>query len=131
MSDGGVSADALGEADSLVCGMTFEQFLDSFVDVPEAGFEFEDGFADDGEAEVAGFDHARVDGADGDFVDAGALDDDERERFAFGEGWAGFSVVAHGVPAGGPVGVSYQAEGQWRGLGLALIHISEPTRRAV
>jgi hypothetical protein len=70
------------------------------VDEPEAGLEFEDGLADDGEPEVAGFDEAGVDGAYRDFVDAVALDCQEGVgAFGFGEGGRGPGVGAHGVPA--------------------------------
>ncbi|WP_235096239.1 hypothetical protein [Streptomyces sp. A1-5] len=74
VADGGVATDAFGKGEAVLDGAAFEEFLDAFVDEPEAGFEAEDGLADDGEAEVAGFDESGVDGADRDLVDAVALD---------------------------------------------------------
>ena len=94
--------------------VAFEEFLDAFVDEPEAGFHRDDGFADDREPEVSGFDESGVDWTDGDFVDAGAFDGDERERFAGlvdGGGRAG--VVAERVPAVGPVLVVHEPAGLW------------------
>ena len=74
VADGGVAGDAFGEFDAGAVVAAFEEFLDAFVDEPEAGLHRDDGLADDGEAEVAGFDEAGVDGTDGDLVDAGAFD---------------------------------------------------------
>ena len=48
--------------------------------VKEACVEVKDAVADDVEAKVAGLDDAGVDGADGDLVDALALDAEERMR---------------------------------------------------
>ena len=109
VADGGVPADAFRELVRGAVVVAFEEFLDSFVNEPEAGFHRDDGFADDGEPEVSGFDESGVDWTDGDFVDAGAFDGDERERFAGfvdGRGWAG--VVAEGMPVVGPVLVVYE-----------------------
>ena len=109
VADGGVAADAFREFVAGAVVAAFEEFLDAFVDEPEAGFHRDDGFADDGEPEVSGFDESGVDGTDGDFVDAGAFDGDERERlagFVDGGGWAG--VVAEGMPVVGPVLVVHQ-----------------------
>src|SRR5207249_10163059 len=49
--DGGVPGDSFGQGQPVGWCALFEEFLDAFVDVPEAGFEFEDGFADDGRSE--------------------------------------------------------------------------------
>jgi hypothetical protein len=76
--DGGVAADPFGHWQGVGGGASFEEFLQSFVDEPEAGLEFEDGLADYGEPEVAGFDQAGVHGPDRDLVDARAFDGEER-----------------------------------------------------
>src|SRR5262249_49955856 len=55
VSDGGVPGDTFGEEQAGGDVAAFEQFLHAFVDVPQAGLEFEDGLPDDGEPEVAGF----------------------------------------------------------------------------
>jgi hypothetical protein len=107
--DGGVAADALGQWQAGGGGTAFEEFLNAFVDEPQAGLEFEDGLADDGEAEVAGFDKAGVHRADRDLVDAGSFHGQEREGalgVAEARWWAG--VGAHRVPAAGPVVVADQ-----------------------
>ncbi len=74
VADGGVAADPFGQFDAVGGVAAFEELLDAFVDEPEAGLHLQDGFADDGEPEVAGFDEPGVDRADGDLVDAGAFD---------------------------------------------------------
>src|SRR5205823_4667860 len=56
VADGGVAADPFGQRQAGGRLAAFEEFLDALVDEPEAGLEFEDGLADDGEAEVSGFD---------------------------------------------------------------------------
>src|SRR6266702_3363705 len=80
VADGGVAGDAFGQRQPSVDVAVLEEFLDALMDVPEAGFEFEDGLADDGEPEVAGFDQPGVYGADGDLVHAWTLHGEERER---------------------------------------------------
>lgn len=78
VADGAVTGDSFCEFDTAVRVATFEEPFDAFVDEPQAGLHVEDGFADDREAEVAGFDDAGVHWADGDLVDAGSFDGEER-----------------------------------------------------
>jgi len=79
---------------------------------PEPGLELEDGFPDDGEAEVSGLDDAGVDRPHRDLIDPVALHCEEWVGLGVGEGrrWPG--APAHRVPAGGPVCVPDQSAGQ-------------------
>ena len=112
VAGGGVAADAFGERRRLGGRASFEEFLDSAVDEPQPGLELEDGLADDGEPEMAGFDQPGVDRPDGDLVDAGALDRQEREGVVGGERRRRTGVVAHRIPALGPVRVADEPAGQ-------------------
>ena len=113
MPDGGVPADALGQLDPVGRSTPFEELLDSSVDEPQPGLHPQDGFADDGEAEVSGFDESGVDGPDRDLVDALPFDLQEGEgphvRLER-RGRAG--VAAHRVPAPRPVPVPHEPSGQ-------------------
>jgi hypothetical protein len=109
VADGGIAGDPLRQRDAIGGLAAFEELLDSFVDVPESGFEPDDGFADDGEAEVAGLDQAGMDGPDRNLVDAGAFHVDEREGLVgLAERWRGPGVVTHRMPALRPMAMADQ-----------------------
>ena len=129
MSGGGITADAFGEVDGAIgIGIggaggigggggidgvePFEELLDAAMSEPESGLELEDGFPDDGEAEVAGFDDAGVDGTHGDLVDPGAFHREEGIGLGVGEGRVRSGAPAHRVPTRGPVCVPDQSAGQ-------------------
>ncbi len=81
-----------------------------FVDEPEASLHGDDGFADDREAEVSGFDQAGVHRADRDLVHAVTFDFDKRERVAgLVDQRCRAGVVPQGMPAVGPVLVMHEA----------------------
>src|SRR5262249_3438097 len=110
--DGGVAGDALAELDARFHGAPLEEPLDALVDEPQAGLHVQNRLADDGEPEVAGFDEPRMDRSDGDLVDAGAVDGQERVRLGFvAEGRCDSGVGPHGVPALRPVLVQDEASG--------------------
>ena len=109
VTDSGVAGDAFGEFGAGGVVAAFEEFLDAFVDEPEACLHRDDGLADHGEAEVSGLDEARVYGSDGDLVDASPLDFDERERVAgLVDRGCGAGVVAQGMPVVWPVLVVHE-----------------------
>ncbi len=90
--------------------LSFEVSFDAFVHEPEAGLHAKDGFPHYPEAEVAWFDEAGVDGADRDLINAGPLDGDKGIRPPVGgERRRGPGVVAHRMPALGPVLVQDEA----------------------
>jgi hypothetical protein len=72
--DGGVAADPFGQFDRLLGTSSMEQPLQSSVDEPEPGLEFQNGLSHDGEPEVAGADHPGVHRADRDLVHTRPLD---------------------------------------------------------
>ena len=71
VADGSVAADAFGQGNAVERVTPFEEFLDAAVGEPEAGTDFEDRFADDGEAEVSGFEETGVYGAEREHVAGG------------------------------------------------------------
>ena len=102
--------------------LSLEESLDALVDEPQAGLHPQDGLPHHPEAEVPRLDEAGVHRADGDLVDAGALDRDEGERArVVDHRWRGAGVVAHRVPALRPVLVQDQAPR----LGVAHGHDAE------
>src|SRR4030095_2414950 len=108
-----VAGDSLGEWDGLIKQAAFEELLHSLVDVPEPGLEFEDGFADDREAEVPGLDEAGVYWSDRNLVYTWSLDREEREGFGgVGERGRGPGVSPQRVPPARPVRVPHEAAGQ-------------------
>ena len=110
---------------------SFEELLDASVDEPEPGLHPQDGFADDGEPEVAGLDEAGVHGSDGDLVDAVAFDLEEGEGAHVGvEARVGVGVAAHRVPALGPVAVTDQPVGQRVALGGDAVEVADLTLEA-
>ena len=124
--DGGVAADPLGQLDALRGGAALEELLDAAVQEPQPGLDLQDGLADDGEPEVAGFDEPGVDRADGDLVDAVAFDGDERVGADVGaEPGGGVGVVAHRVVPGGPVAVPDQSLGQRVAVGADPVQVAD------
>jgi len=132
--DGGVPADAFGQLDRLPRVAAGEEFFDSFVDEPEPGLEVENGLADHGEPEVAGFDQAGMHRADRDLVHPGALhrpegigpvDVPERGRVT--------GVGQHRVPAAGQwkCRTRRRGSGWWSGTMPYRSCISRSNRPAV
>jgi hypothetical protein len=112
--DGGVAGDPLGQLDASREISALEEPFDSFMDEPQTRFYVENGLAHHRESEVAGLDEAGMDRTDGDFIDAGSFDSEERIRLIFVGEWRRVAgVVAHGMPAGGPVLVEDEAGGPW------------------
>ena len=113
VTDGGVPADPLGQLDPIVRSAAFEELLDAPVHEPQASLQPEDRLADDREPKVSRLDETSVHRADRDLVDAVAsyLQEGEGTDVKV-EAWVGIGVVAHGVPAAGPVAVSHQSMGQ-------------------
>ena len=109
MRGGGVAADPFGEVDRIGGGSPVEEFLDAAVDEPQPDLQAQNGFADDGEPEVAGFDQAGVHGADRDLVHPGAVDGEEREAASRRELRCRPGVGAHRMPVFGPVRVPDQS----------------------
>jgi len=109
---GGITADAFGEVDRARRVEPFEELLDAAVSEPESGFELEDAFPDDGEAEVSGFDDAGVDRPYRDFIDSVAFHLEKWKGLGFGEGRRRPGVAAHRVPPSGPMCVPHQSAGQ-------------------
>ncbi len=110
MAHGRVAGDPLGQLEASIEVPAFEEPLDALVDEPQARLHLQDGLADDREPEVPGFDQPGVDRAHRDLVDPRTLDLDER----VGAGVVhhrrrGTGVVAHRVPALGPVLVEDEA----------------------
>ena len=67
-----------------------------------------------------------MDGADGDLVDAVALDPDERVGVDVGvESGSGIGVAAHRVVAGRPVAVAHQPLGQWVVRGPDAVQVAD------
>jgi len=74
----GIAGDAFGEEHGTVNGHVLEELLGGLVGIEHAQLQVQDGFAGDGETEMAGLNDAGVDRADGDLKDAfakgGAVD---------------------------------------------------------
>ena len=110
MADGAVAGDPLRQVDAVVGVLALEEPLDALVDEPQTRLHLQDRLAHHREAEVAGLDEPGMHRADGDLVDARALHLDERVRAGVvHHGGRGTRVVAHRVPALGPVLVQHQA----------------------
>ena len=114
VADGGVAGDPLRQLDTFQRVPAFEESFDSFVDEPESSFDVEDGLANHGEPEVSGLDDTGVDRPDGNLIDAGSFNPEERIGLVFVGEWRWIpGVVAHGMPALGPVLVQDEARGSW------------------
>ena len=104
MAHGSVAGDLLGQFDAGVDVLAFEEPFDALVDEPQSRLHLQDRLAHDREAEVSRLDEAGMHRANGDLVDAGTLDLDERVGAGVvHHGGRRSGIVPHRVPALGPV----------------------------
>ncbi len=86
-----IAGDALGEPHCSLRVLALEEALDAAVHKPQPGLHLQDRFSHDREAEMPGLDEPGVHGTDGDLVNAGSFDSNERAAPGAGRGRRGRS----------------------------------------